>query len=81
MLKVLVVVLLIASLGYIYKQHSEINELKSEFNDNSDDMYMIIDGTRQSILDDFDKKIRELKTRIPCINRAVDMTDLTACMK
>ena len=60
---------------------NEINELKSEFNDNSDDMYMIIDGTRQSILDDFDKKIRELKTRIPCINRAVDMTDLTACMK
>ncbi|MDM5270731.1 hypothetical protein PGH07_00895 [Sulfurovum sp. zt1-1] len=62
--------------------YNEINELKSEFNDDSDDtLIMIIDENKQSVLDDFDKKIRALKTRVPCINRAMDMTDLSACMK
>lgn len=61
---------------------NEINELKSEFNDDGDDLYMMIAyKDKQSVLDDFDKKIRELKTRIPCINRATDMADLSACMK
>lgn len=60
----------------------EISELQSRHHDESRFALRIPeDGNKQKILDDLDEKIRALKTRIPCINRAVDITDLSACMK
>lgn len=60
----------------------EIGELQSLHHGESRFALRIPEGgDKQKILDDLDEKIRALKTRIPCINRAVDMTDLSACMK
>lgn len=57
-----------------------MGEFKSKYNDECEHRAML-SIEKQKILDDIDKKIRELKIRIPCINRAADMTDLSSCMK
>ncbi|HEO99290.1 MAG TPA: hypothetical protein ENO02_08335 [Epsilonproteobacteria bacterium] len=59
-----------------------IRELKSEYNGNDDHTDMLLmEESKEKMLDDLDIKIREMKIRIPCINRAANMTDLSACMK
>jgi hypothetical protein len=60
----------------------EIRALKTEFNgNNNQDDLLLADEDKEKMLDDLDIKIRELKIRMPCINRAANMTDLSACMK
>ena len=61
---------------------NEIRALKSEFNGNGNhtDILMVVEN-KEKMLDELDIKIRELKVRMPCINRAANMTDLSACMK
>jgi hypothetical protein len=60
----------------------EISKFQSRDQDESRFALRIpADGNREKILDDLDEKIRGLKTRIPCINRAADIIDLSACMK
>ena len=60
----------------------EIIALKSEFNGNGNQEDLLLaEADKEKMLDDLDIKIRELKVRMPCINRAANMTDLSACMK
>ncbi|MFT7879075.1 MAG: hypothetical protein ABXS91_01665 [Sulfurimonas sp.] len=60
----------------------EISKLQTLYQgERSSTIRISVDGNKQKILDDLDEKIRALKTRIPCINRAVDITDLSVCMK
>ncbi|MDD2451984.1 hypothetical protein [Sulfurovum sp.] len=60
----------------------EIIALKSRFNGNGNYTDMLLaEADKEEMLDELDIKIRELKVRMPCINRAANMTDLSACMK
>jgi len=60
----------------------EIRALQSEYNINDDHTdILLMEEAKEKMLDDLDIRIRELKIRIPCISRAANMTDLSACMK
>ena len=56
----------------------DLNELTSL---NEEDVDIWIDQTKQKILDSFDERIRQLKIKMPCINRSQNITDLSSCMK
>ncbi|MFT7824833.1 MAG: hypothetical protein ABXS92_08730 [Sulfurimonas sp.] len=60
----------------------DLNEFTSpneEDDGNTVDIW--IDKTKQKILDSFDERIRQLRIKMPCINRSQNITDLSNCMK
>lgn len=58
------------------------NQMKAELGREKDDYILLWDDERKSILlDQLEDEIIYLQSRMPCINRAKNMTDLSSCMK
>lgn len=60
----------------------DVASLKSQFTkDKNSNIESWKEGDQDHILDDFDENIARLKSKMPCIRSAKNITDLSACMK
>lgn len=60
----------------------EIIDIKAHFNlDRDNELSIWVEETKEKILDDFDEGIAHLESKTPCINRSLNILDLSVCMK
>jgi hypothetical protein len=60
----------------------DVARIKSHFTKDKDsNIESWKEGDQDHILDDFDENIALLKSKMPCIRSAKNISDLSACMK
>ena len=60
----------------------EFNRMKVQLGTEKDDYIMLWDEKQKNILlDKIEDELIDLQSRIPCVNRAKNITDLSSCMK
>ncbi len=61
---------------------TNLNQMKEELGREEDDFIILWDDERKStLLDKIEDELIYLQSRIPCVNRAKNITDLSTCMK